>query len=314
VAQAFDKVWHEGLSHKLNKLLPKPYAEILTAYISDRTFRVKHEEEYSDLQEIKAGVPQGSVLAPILYLLYTSDLPTMNETTSATFADDTALIATGKDAKTSTNKVQAASKRLLQWSNKWNIKFNEQKCTQVNFTNKRLQDPPKIVLNGATIPIENNAKYLGVNLDVRLKWKHHIKKKREELNLKYKKYSWLLGRSSNLSTHNKISIYNQILKPVWLYGSQIWGCATVSNIKIIQTFQNKVLRNIVKAPWYIRNDDIHRDLGIPTVEEEIKKTAVRHKQRLAHHINPEILQLLDHQPEVRRLKRKRPFDLISCSV
>jgi hypothetical protein len=200
---------------------------------------VKHEEEYSDLHEIKAGVPQGSVLAPVLYLVCNSDLLTMNETTTATFTNDISLMATGKDAKTSTSKVQTATKKLPQWTNHWNIKLNEQKSIHVNFTNKRLIDSTNIEMNGATISYENNAKYLGINLDARLKWKHHIKEKREELNLKYKKYSWLLGRSSKLSVNNQISIYNQILKPVWLYGSQLWGCATVSNVKIIQTFQKK---------------------------------------------------------------------------
>ena len=70
VAQAFDKVWHEGLIYKLNKILPKQYVELLQSYISNRIFRIKQEDEYSDIKEIRAGVPQGSVLGPILYLLY----------------------------------------------------------------------------------------------------------------------------------------------------------------------------------------------------------------------------------------------------
>jgi hypothetical protein len=74
VAQAFDKIWHDGLNHKLKLLIPFQYSNILHSYISERYFRIKHEEAYSDLRKIEAGVPQGSVLRPILYLLYTSDL------------------------------------------------------------------------------------------------------------------------------------------------------------------------------------------------------------------------------------------------
>ena len=67
VAQAFDKVWHEGLIKKLSELLPKEYAELIKSYITDRLFRVKQEDKYSDLKEIKAGVPQGSIIGPIQY-------------------------------------------------------------------------------------------------------------------------------------------------------------------------------------------------------------------------------------------------------
>lgn len=120
---------------------------------------------------------------------------------------------------------------------------------------------------------------------------------------------WLLGRYSELSLYNKIMLYKQILKPIWTYGVQPWGCTKDTNIKIIQNFQNKVLRSFVNAPWYIRNDDIHRDLGIETVVEEIHKFAQKHEQRLHKHQNCEITHLLDHSNEIRRLKRTKPGDL-----
>ena len=108
----------------------------------------------------------------------------------------------------------------------------------------------------------------------------------------------------------KILIYNQILKPVWLYGCQLWGCAKVSNIQIIQRFQNKVLRNIVNAPWYVRYKDIHRDMQISIDADEIKKMAVWHQDRLQHHTNAEALHLLDNQLLVQRLKRTKPLELV----
>jgi hypothetical protein len=59
----------------------------------------------------------------------------------------------------------------------------------------------------------------------------------------------LLGRNSELSTYNKLILYKQVLRPVWSYGIQLWGCASDSNIQVIQLFQNKVLKRIVQAPW-----------------------------------------------------------------
>ena len=85
------------------------------------------------------------------------------------------------------------------------------------------------------------------------------RKKSEEFGLKYKKMYWLMGRRSALSIHHKLMLYKQILKRVWTYGIQLWGCTKQSNIVTIQRVQNKVLRNIVDAPWYIGNADPRRE-------------------------------------------------------
>lgn len=309
VAQAFDRVWHEGLIYKLNKLLPKQYVELLKSYLSDRLFRIKQEDEYSELKDIAAGVPQGSVLGPILYLLYTCDMPQLENVTIATFADDTALLAVGSDIQEVTNKLQIASNRLCNWTKKWKTKLNELKSTHINFTNKNINALP-VRINENIIPCENSAKYLGMTLDVKLKWKEHIKKKTTELGLRYRQLYWLLGHKSQLSIHNKIKIYNQVLKPIWVYGIQLWGCARDSHIKRIQTFQNKVLRNMVGAPWYVRNSDLHRDLGIPEVAAEIGRFATKHESRLHQHTNAEAIQLLNNENLTRRLKRRKPFELV----
>jgi hypothetical protein len=115
----------------------------------------------------------------------------------------------------------------------------------------------------------NTAKYLGMTLDAKLQWKEHIKKNCDELNIKFRKMYWLLGRNFELSVHNKLTLYKQVIRPVWSYGIQLWGCASESNIQLIQRYQNKVLKCIVNAPWYVRNSDLHRDLGIETVTDII---------------------------------------------
>jgi hypothetical protein len=147
-------------------------------------------------------------------------------------------------------------------------------------------------------------------LDAKLRWKVRVKKKREELGLKYGKIYWLLGRKSTLCLHNKLVLYKQILKPIWTYGIQLWGCTKQSNIQIIQRFQNKVLRNIFDAPWYMRNSNLHGDLEIDTVDKEMKRFAWKHEDQLHQHTNVEALQLLDSSDIVRRLKRVKPFELV----
>lgn len=308
VAQAFDKVWHKGLEFKLHRDLPRQFFGILKSYISDRYFRVRHGNEYSELKKISAGVPQGSVLGPILYLLYTRDIPNDENVIIATFADDTAVVAVDVNVVNSTNKLQSAINKVSGWTKRWRIRLNESKSTHVNFTYKKVAPHP-ILINEQIIPYANTAKYLGMTLDTKLKWKEHVKKKKEELNIKYRKLYWLLGRKSELSVYNKIMIYNQVLKPVWTYGIQLWGCTKKSNAKMIQTFQNRVLREIVNAPWYVRNKDLHRDLHVNLVTEEIRKNAVKHNQRLQIHENTEMEAVLDVANNVRRLKRTKPHEL-----
>ena len=309
VAQAFDKVWHKGLIYKLNRFLPSSYVKLLSSYLSDRTFRVREENEYSSLKDINAGVPQGSILGPILYLIYTSDLPELENIKVATFADDTSLMATGRDILESTSKLQEANDSISNWCKTWRIKLNETKSVHVNFTLKKIENPPNVTLNNITVPLENKAKYLGMTLDTKLRWEEHVKIKRKELDLKYRDLYWLIGRSSILSNYNKTLIYNQVLKPVWVYGIQISGCAKQVHLNTLQTFQNKVLRNIVNAPWYIRNSDLHRDLNIPLVKDVIRKYAQKHRERLSQHVNAEASQLIRNQPTTRRLRRVIPTDL-----
>ena len=99
---------------------------------------------------------------------------------------------------------------------------------------------------------------------------------------------WLMGRRSALSTNNKLVLYKQILKPVWTY-----GCTKPSNTAILRRFQNKARRNIVDAPWYVRNADLHRDLKMEMVTADIRRFARKHEERFLHH-DVEAIQLLDN--------------------
>jgi hypothetical protein len=89
-----------------------------------------------------------------------------------------------------------------------------------------------------------------------------------------------------------------------------YGAALViTNIQVIQRFQNKVLKCIVNAPWYVQNND-HRDLGIETVTDIIAKFAKSHEERLQVHINIKAFRLLNVNNITRRLKQKKPFELV----
>ena len=198
VSQAFDTVWHEGLLYKIKQLLPLNTHRLLESYIKGRQFTVKENDFISTPQNIKAGVPQGSVLGPLLYLLCTSDLPTNDYTHISTFADDTAIISVHENPTVASQRLQNHISLLEDWLAKWRIAVNEQKCVHITFTLRRQTCPP-VQTNMLNIPQHLNVKYLGIHLDRRLTWKTHIDAKITQIKLKTAQLTWLIGRNSKLT-------------------------------------------------------------------------------------------------------------------
>jgi hypothetical protein len=120
---------------------------------------------------------------------------------------------------------------------------------------------------------------------------------------------WLIGRTSELSTENKLLVYKTILGPIWTYGIPLWGSASTSNIEVLQRFQNRVLRAIVNAPRYVSKGLLHVDLGIATVREDIIIISWKYKGKITTHTNELVTILLNNVDEPRRPKRHKPTDL-----
>lgn len=311
IEKAFDKVWHAGLIHKLYHQLPQPLFNILKSYITGRYFYVKYKDSQSTLRQIKAGIPQGTVLGPLLYNVYTADIPIPRDESSmiATFADDTVILYSNTKLTTAMSKMQRIINETTRWFEKWKIKINEQKTVQVIYTTRTKYQPQTLQLNQTNIPNVNAAKYLGMYIDNKLTWKHHIEKKRDQIKNKFRQLYWLLSNNSTLSIDNKLLIYKSIIKPIWTYGIQLWGTAKRTNIEIIQRQQSKILRAIMNADWYIRNDDIHDGVGIPMIIDEIRTISRSYHNKLADHSNKDINNLpIEELTKTRRLQRKRPVD------
>jgi hypothetical protein len=100
---------------KIRKILPHAYYRILESYLTDRLFQAKFKYEITTLRKTEAGVPQGSVLGPVLYLIYTRDLPTSDNTKTTTFADDAAVLATHEDPAVASTKLQTTINKIDDW-------------------------------------------------------------------------------------------------------------------------------------------------------------------------------------------------------
>jgi len=236
-------------------------------------------------------------------------LPTSQKTVISTFADDTAIIAKDLDPTTASRNLQDHLTGIEKWLQKWRIKVNQNKSTHITFTNRKGQCP-SISINQTTIPQGSTVKYLGLHLDSKLTWREHITKKRKQLDLKTREINWLIGKNSPLSLENKLLIYKTVLKPIWTYGIALWGCASKSNLSVIQRYQSKLLRTITNAPWYVTNQTLHSDLRIPYVHSVLQDYIHKHRSALEVHSNPLVEPLL-HTTHTRRLKRRWTFDVIN---
>ena len=172
IKSAFDSVWHNGLIYKLKKFnFPIKIIKILLSFLSERSFEVYIEATHSREVHINSGCPQGSCLSPVLYNIYTADIPSFSGCIISIFADDTSILSSDMLSVNIISNLESALSELYQYFTKWKILINADKTKAIYFTRKRKpcftpQNP--LQFNNHSVPWEENLKYLGVVLDTKL--------------------------------------------------------------------------------------------------------------------------------------------------
>ncbi|GFU12069.1 RNA-directed DNA polymerase from mobile element jockey [Trichonephila clavipes] len=174
------------------------------------------------------------------------------------------------------------------------IKVNASKSACLMFT-RRSQLPvglTPVTIFGQPVPWVNVARYLGLFLDAKLTFAYHIEQTRKKALAVHAMLKRLISRRSKLAIRHKVLLYKSIIRPVMCYGSQIFGSAGMCHLKKLHTLTNSFLRQIVNAPWFIRNEVIYRDLKIKPFLPHIKDLSKRFFDKLPSVPN----ELISNQP------------------
>ena len=277
IEKAFDRVWTQGLIYKLiDYKFPRYLIKLLQSYLSNRKFKVKINNSLSSLKNIRAGVPQCSVLGPKLFTLFINDIKQFNPFTNlALFADDTAIYATSFSAVVANAQNQLHINELSKYFKKWKINLNSTKTENILFTrkttNNKVFSPLKI--DNQKINIKNEVKYLGIKLDKRLTFKPHIKNTLQKAYGAMRNLFPLLSRDSFLTQKNKKLLYTTVIRPTLTYSAPAWCHVSKTTLKPIQIYQNKCLRIITNRNRHTKIDKLHEITKIEKITDHIIKTS-----------------------------------------
>ena len=267
--KAFDTVNHTILLKKLEYYGITASAKFwLTDYLSARKQRVVIENEMSSYSFVSCGVPQGSILGPLLFLIYIND---MHKATKHSilyhFADDTNLLYSNKDCNLMRKNVNEDLKLIFEWLCANRLSVNTDKTEFILFKPPRKIFNSRITLklNKKTIYESKKLRYLGLIVDNKLSWRYHI----HELTKKLSRTNGILNKLKNLGLPNStlLSIYSSLFQSHMSYGLCIWGQTCSNYLKKIESVQNKAVRIISGADWDAPCNPIYKKLGILKVKD-----------------------------------------------
>ena len=251
-SKAFDRVPHDLLLLKLSAYKFHPMCiDWIKDWLTDRVSVVSANGLRSKEFDVCSGVPQGSVLGPLLFLLYINDINAeVKHSDCRLYADDTLL---SSDATTGYDGLQSDVSRLYEWSLRWGMSFNNDKCLHMQIG--RESPDMRIKLGDDVIPTSNVIKYLGVHIQSNLKWNTQVTK----LTAKANRSLGVLRRNlAEAPLKTKLIAYKTSVRPILEYASQVWS---PHNIGLSNTV-DKVQRRAVRWIFFLKRLDSVTDCMI----------------------------------------------------
>ena len=240
-SKAFDKVDHEGLLSKLEHLgIRNSLLQWIRAFLIGRKQRVVVEGVESQPGDVLSGVPQGTVLGPLFFLVYINDIAQgLSEGTKLRlFADDSLLYRIIKSPR----DVEILQKDLetpQNWEKKWKMEFHPGKCQHLRITNKKNPIPSTYKIHDTPISETDSAKYLGVVIDSKLTWKHQYSSMIKKCNSTLAFIKRNLNKAPKLA---KARCYTGLMRPRVEYASPIWDPHHQIDIENLEKVQKRAAR------------------------------------------------------------------------
>ena len=270
ISKAFDKVWHEGLVFKLKQNgISGNLLNIFEDFLRNRKQRVVLNGQTSNWENIHAGVPQGSILGPLLFLIYINDLAENLSSNPKLFADDTSLFSVVRDLNTSAIEINDDLKKIEAWAHQWKMSFNPdplKQAQEVIFSRKRNKPHhPDIIFNGNPVKKSSYQKHLGMFLDSKLDFDEHIKGVFE----KTSKSIGLIRKLRNfLPRPSLLQIYKSFVRPHLDYGDIIYDKAFIGYFqKKLESIQYNAALAITGAIRGTSREKIYSELGLESLQD-----------------------------------------------
>lgn len=244
-AKAFDSVPHKRLLMKLKSLgITGNVFGWVQDFLSKRKQQVVVEDEVSSWAEVLSGVPQGSVLGPILFICFVNDMPDVVHSGIQMFADDTKIFAKVTSEKEH-RQLQTDLEKLQNWSKDWQLKFNASKCKVMHVGNDNQKFNYHMKQGQENIQLEETLveKDLGVYVDNKLNFERHIETQVNKAN----RILGLIRRSfDNLDEHSLPMLYKSLIRPHLEYCHAVWYPKYEKHAKLIEGVQRRATKMIPK--------------------------------------------------------------------
>jgi hypothetical protein len=239
-SKAFDKVSHSHLLYKLRRYgATDNFCGWTHSFLSGRSQQVVIDGEASDPIPVTSGVPQGSVLGPILFLVYINDMATYTKhSTLRLFADDT-LIYMAIHNRDDCSKLQEDITALGAWEKEWLMEFHPDKCNVLRISKKRSHVNFPYTLHNRVLAESDNAKYLGVTVNSKMNWNIHI----DQLTAKSNKRLGFIKRNLKIPNQQLKSLaYKTLVRPTVEYACTVWDPHTLTAATQLEKVQRRAAR------------------------------------------------------------------------